>query len=128
MELSDEDKKSEDLITLYINNVYVAIKELKKSEDKAKYLSELLGKIKEYQDSLRHLKSGELTTTNNEQYIRNAFISYLNDLENRIGEKQKDNDYSRSLNTVISAIEHDIAEDTTDISSDGMVRKRAIGG
>ena len=124
LELSDEDKKSEDLITLYINNVYVAINELKKSEDKTKYLSELLGKIKEYQDSLRHLKSGELTTTNNEQYIRNAFISYLNDLENRINAVSVDNKKNEALDKTISMIQRELDGGEIEVV-DGMVRRRA---
>ena len=119
---------SNDYIVKYLHKLYIDISSLDDSVDKKTLLTELLHKIKEFDDAKQHLKNGELTTTNNEQYIRNAFISYLNDLENRIGEKQEGNEYSRSLNTVISAIEHDIAEDTTDISSNGMVRKRAIGG
>ena len=124
LELSDEDKASEDLITLYINNVYVAINELKKSEDKTKYLSELLGKIKEYQDSLRHLKSGELTTTNNEQYIRNAFISYLTDLENKINAVSVNNKNNEALDKTISMIQRELDGGEIEVV-DGKVRRRA---
>ena len=121
-----DDPVNEDSVLKRINELNVFLEKLNVS-DKQKFLKELLGKVKEYQDSLRHLKGGELTTTNNEQYIRNAFLSYLNDLEDRIYKSKNVTDYDQKLDGIINKFQTEIDSGSIEVV-DGKVRKRAIGG